>query len=146
MFRIPRPLLCAVVGAALLPGAALAHEHGHGHDKWDHGPHHAHAGCPPGLAKTHNGCRPPGHARDDRRYDRDHRDYRYSARDDRDHHHHWRPGERIERDYVVIRDPRHYGLDPRYHYYRSDGYIYRVNQQNGEVLALIGLAQALLGN
>ncbi|AMO25223.1 hypothetical protein UC35_02920 [Ramlibacter tataouinensis] len=62
------------------------HGHGHGHDKHDHDDddrryrgrfsdqhrevvhryyveHYGHGRCPPGLAKKHNGCVPPGHAR-----------------------------------------------------------------------------------
>jgi Ni/Co efflux regulator RcnB len=62
-----------VVAGACASGAAFAdkgghgHGHGHGHGKGDDervvvyndGP----AGCPPGLAKKHNGCLPPGQAK-----------------------------------------------------------------------------------
>ena len=77
--NIARTLACVLAGACAT-GAAFAdkggHGHGHGHDKWDDG--HArvmryddgHAGCPPGLAKKHNGCLPPGHAKKLARGDR----------------------------------------------------------------------------
>ena len=87
--------------AALLAAAAVApafadkggHGHGGGHDDRDGGdrivlvqPHHRHddrvvirdrddfRSCPPGLARKHNGCLPPGQARNrdrDRDHDRD---------------------------------------------------------------------------
>ncbi|HVE54972.1 MAG TPA: hypothetical protein VNB23_16430 [Ramlibacter sp.] len=43
------------------------HKHARKHGR-DHDRHHAHggyerAGCPPGLAKKHNGCLPPGQAK-----------------------------------------------------------------------------------
>ena len=49
-------------------GFGFGHGHGHGHGKghddervvvYNDGP----AGCPPGLAKKHNGCLPPGQAK-----------------------------------------------------------------------------------
>lgn len=54
-------------GAALADKGGHGHGHGHGHGKSDDervvvyegGP----AGCPPGLAKKHNGCLPPGQAK-----------------------------------------------------------------------------------
>ena len=57
--------------AACASGAALAdkggHGHGHGHGKWDDERvvvyNDAPVGCPPGLAKKHNGCLPPGQAK-----------------------------------------------------------------------------------
>lgn len=134
MRRMSRLTLIAALGVGLLPGAVLAD----GHGKWkERGGHYEHdyRGCPPGLAKKHNGCRPPGLVRE-------HHEDRY----DEDEHHRWRRGERITRNYIVLREPARYGLDPRDTYWRADGYVYRVDRKTGEVLALIGLAQSLLGN
>lgn len=78
---------------------------------------------------------PPGHAKKYR--DDDHRERRVER---------WRRVDRIRGDYVLIRDPRRYGLDPRHTYWRTDGYVCRVDRQTGEVLALIGLARPILGN
>ena len=71
--------LLAVLLAAFAAGPVLAKD-GHGHDKGHggkgRGEHHARvdrgwddhglAGCPPGLAKKHNGCHPPGQAKKQR--------------------------------------------------------------------------------
>ena len=123
-----RPMLSAtaLVAAALLltPAAALADSKGHGkgkHDDW--GRPQAYQGCPPGLAKKHNGCRPPGLARNDPPY---------------------RVGERLPRGYVLVPDPRLYGLDPRYSYGRQGDYLFRVDRETGEILALIGAIAAVL--
>jgi len=83
--NFPKKSLFAAVLAAFAFGPALAdgghgHGHGGGHDGDRHGrgddevriieqpvviaePQHVHRACPPGLAKRHNGCVPPGHAR-----------------------------------------------------------------------------------
>ena len=57
--------LLAGAAALGLAGPALAkpgdgHGHGHGYQN-DYG--YGEAGCPPGLAKKHNGCLPPGQAK-----------------------------------------------------------------------------------
>src|SRR6202007_2774262 len=44
------------------PGNGLGNGNGHGHD-YDYAYGHYDEGCPPGLAKKHNGCMPPGLAR-----------------------------------------------------------------------------------
>ncbi len=84
----------------------------------------ANQGCPPGLAKKNNGCRPPGQAKKETYI--------------------WQRGERIDRDYVVIRDPRRYNLDPRYTYWESGDRIYRVDRETGKVLNLIGAIADLM--
>ncbi|MEI4470395.1 hypothetical protein [Frigidibacter sp. MR17.24] len=72
IFAVPM-LSIALAAATLTGGAAIV------------APTAAQAdGCPPGLAKKHNGCRPPGHAWKDevrREYRRD-RDHHYDRRDD----------------------------------------------------------------
>lgn len=85
---ISKQSLLAALFAALAVGPALAdggghgrghgdrHEHGERHDRGDRHearvidqriviaePRHARRACPPGLAKRHNGCVPPGHER-----------------------------------------------------------------------------------
>uniref|UniRef100_A0A2A3JXK9 Excinuclease ABC subunit A n=1 Tax=Alloyangia mangrovi TaxID=1779329 RepID=A0A2A3JXK9_9RHOB len=96
-------------------------------------------GCPPGLAKKNEACMPPGqykkvqqgHHDHDRDRDRDH---------DRDevHIHRFDRGERIRDNYIVIRDPGRYQLDPRRTYYNVDDYVYRVDPDTGAVLDIIG--------
>ncbi|MGQ3486520.1 excinuclease ABC subunit A [Roseovarius pacificus] len=78
-------------------------------------------GCPPGLAKKHNGCLPPGIAK--KRYGR---------------------GDYINGDYVVIRHPGRYRLDPGQTYYRVGDYVYRVDRDTREVLDLIGAVARVL--
>lgn len=102
-------------GAALgLAGPALGdpgHGHGHGHgggygyEIGDDG------GCPPGLAKKHNGCMPPGQARK-------------LARGQR-----WQMGYGTPYSYGRIPyDVRQrYDLSTRDRYYYNDGYLYAVD-------------------
>ena len=85
-------------------------------------------GCPPGLAKKSVPCVPPGQA---------------SKSGERQHDYPYKRGD-IIRDYVVIRDPWRYGLDPRGTYYNSEGYVLRVDEQTREVLDLIGAVAAIL--
>ena len=110
--------------ALTLSGQAVARPgngHGHGHDYAyeGHGRGHGYdgpggyraGGCPPGLAKKHNGCMPPGQAK---------KLYR---------------GQRWERGYGTYynygRIPyelrRRYDLNSRYRYYYNDGYLYAVD-------------------
>lgn len=87
MNKNPHKLLLAVLLGALATTPALADKGGHGHGKAHHGKdrgavverhhdrHHDrdyrialrdrddYRGCPPGLAKKHNGCLPPGQAK-----------------------------------------------------------------------------------
>jgi Ni/Co efflux regulator RcnB len=81
--KISKQTLFAAIVAAFAVGPVLAdggHGHGGGHGR-GHGdrhddevrvidqrvviaePRHVNRACPPGLAKKHNGCLPPGHAR-----------------------------------------------------------------------------------
>lgn len=88
-------------------------------------------GCPPGLAKKHNGCTPPGLAKKGVNQDRDH-DHDY----ERDHR--YRVGDRLDGDYVIIRDPRRYDLDPGYTYARRSDTIFRIDPDTRAVLDIIG--------
>ncbi len=87
-----------------------------GNDKHGGGKH-----CPPGLAKKQNGCNPPGQVK-----------HRYGI------------GDRIDHDYIVIRRPGRYGLDPDESYYRVGDYVYRVDRNTRKVLDLIGAVAAVL--
>lgn len=136
--------MLATGGLVLAPSAALAD------------------GCPPGLAKKHNGCMPPGQAKkhhdrhDDRRRhdehrrsDRDdrHREIRREVRRDGDRDNntrHWymnRNGERVPVDnygYQRMKDDGYYvrdrdGGDNRY--YVRDGNRYIPDHQDGEAAA-----------
>lgn len=90
--------------------------------------------CPPGLAKKHNGCQPPGQAKKEVER-RDHDD---------DHYRTVRVGDRIGDTYVLIQDPRQYGWDPAYTYYRAQDRVVRVDPDTQRVMAIIGLVDALL--
>lgn len=80
-------------------------------------------GCPPGLAKKNPPCVPPGLAK---------KGVPYVV------------GDRIAGDYIIIRDPRRYGLDPHGTYYRVGDHVFRVDRETREVLDFIGAAAALL--
>ena len=83
------------------------HGHGHGYDAYGYGV----GGCPPGLAKKHNGCMPPGQARKLARGQRWQNGYGslYAYR---------------EIPYDVR---RRYDLTPRDRYYYDNGYLYAVD-------------------
>lgn len=81
----------------------------------------SHKGCPPGLAKKHNGCLPPGQAK--KVYGR---------------------GDHLQGDYVLIRNPDRFGLNSSATYYRLGDYVYQVDRDTKEVLDLIGAVAAIL--
>jgi hypothetical protein len=97
-------------------------------------------GCPPGLAKKAVPCVPPGQAKKYR--SESNQVIRYGSESGQVIHR-YDVGDRID-DYIVIRDPYRYNLDPRQTYYRSGDYVYQVDRQTRQVLALIGLVDALL--
>jgi len=103
--------LLLIGGAAALAFASPAvakpgHGHGHG-NAYDYG----YGGCPPGLAKKHNGCMPPGQARKLSRGQ------------------HWQNGYGSLYSYNRITyDVRNrYDLDRRDRYYYDNGYLYQVD-------------------
>jgi hypothetical protein len=110
-------LLLAGAVALGFAGPALAkngngHGKGHGHDDYAYGydDHHG-RGCPPGLAKKHNGCLPPGQAK---------KLYRGQ---------HWESdyGSRYTYGQIPYDLRRQYGLDPNDRYYYGNGYLYQVD-------------------
>jgi hypothetical protein len=97
-------------------GNGWGHGHGHGHGYaygyGDRGPvGYGVGGCPPGLAKKHNGCMPPGQAK---------KLYRGQ---------HWRSGYGSLYAYrsIPYNLRRRYDLDPYDRYYYGNGYLYRVD-------------------
>lgn len=80
-------------------------------------------GCPPGLAKKAVPCVPPGQVGKAGGY---------------------RPGDIVRGDYIVIRDPGRYGLNPGETYYRIGDQVVRVDRDTREILDLIGAAAAVL--
>jgi hypothetical protein len=102
-------LLFAGAAALGFAGPALAKPgHGHGHDKaYGYG-----GGCPPGLAKKHNGCMPPGQAK---------KMFRVGQRYDSGY------GTRYTYRQIPYDVRQRYGLDPYDRYYYGNGYIYQVD-------------------
>jgi hypothetical protein len=102
-------LLFAGAAALGFAGPALAKPgHGHGHDKaYGYG-----GGCPPGLAKKHNGCMPPGQAK---------KMFRVGQRYDAGY------GTRYTYRQIPYDLRQRYGLYPYDRYYYGNGYIYQVD-------------------
>jgi opacity protein-like surface antigen len=106
-------LLLAGAAALGIAGPALADPgHGHGNGRGHgHGYDYGQRGCPPGLAKKHNGCMLPGQAKKLYRGER------------------WQNG--YGSYYSYNRIPydlrRRYALSSRYRYYYSGGTIYVVD-------------------
>ena len=114
--------LLTLAGAAALAfaGPALA-KPGHGNGKGNGNPHaygvngpigYGVGGCPPGLAKKHNGCMPPGQAK---------KLYRIGQRFPLSY------GNRWSYNQIPYDLRRQYGFNPNDRYYYGDGYVYRVN-------------------
>ncbi len=121
-----------VLALTALPAAAekpKGNKHGHG----GHGTHAAF--CPPGLAKKDPPCVPPGQAR---KHGGGH------GHGDGDHVHVYRVGDVIRGDYVLIRDPRAYGLEPAGTYWQVGDDLFRVDSASGRILAALGSFSALL--
>ena len=112
----------AFTGTALAkPGNGNGHGNSHGNG-WDNshgngwnndGPvGYGAGGCPPGLAKKHNGCMPPGQAK---------KLYRTGQRFPGSY------GSRWSYNQIPYDLRRQYGFDPNDRYYYGDGYLYRVD-------------------
>jgi len=118
--------LLTLAGAAALAvaGPAIAKPgNGHGNGNGNgHGNPHAYGvngpigygvgGSPPGLAKKHNGCMPPGQAK---------KLYRIGQRFPLSY------GNRWSYNQIPYDLRRQYGFDPDDRYYYGDGYVYRVD-------------------
>ncbi len=140
--------LAAAAAVALTGTPALADKggHGHGNKEWKHGGDRdrdewrgdradggdryrsgyrsSYRNCPPGLARKHNGCMPPGQ-------------YRKQA---------WRQGERLPAGYRSYtpyeqipenyRDRYDLSRDNRYVY--RDGTVYQVDQRTNVIQQVLG--------
>src|SRR3954449_12993553 len=107
--------IAIIAGAAALitAGPALAkpgHAGGHGHG-YNSSYGYNERGCPPGLAKKHNGCMAPGQAK------KLYRGQRYRDGYGSSYAYRSLPYDLRQR----------YNLDPRDRYYYNDGYLYRVD-------------------
>jgi hypothetical protein len=91
-----------------------SHGHSHGYDDHGHGKYYGYGrgGCPPGLAKKHNGCMPPGQAK---------KLYRVGQRFPLSY------GNRWSFNQIPYDMRRQYGFDASDRYYYGDGYVYRVD-------------------
>lgn len=132
--------LLLLAGAAALgfAGPALAkpgNGHGNGHDNWsgqgreddrDGRWNNGERGCPPGLAKKHNGCMPPGQAR------RLNRGQRWQSQ----------YGSRYAYGQIPYNLRNQYNLNQRYNYYYNNGYLYQVDPRTQLVQQVIS---SLLG-
>jgi hypothetical protein len=108
-------------------GHGNPHGQGHGYGYGYQGPvGYGVGGCPPGLAKKHNGCMPPGQAKK-------------LARGQR-----WRNGygDRYSYRQIPYDLRQRYDLDPRDRYYYDNGYLYQVDPRTMLVEQVV---RALLG-
>ena len=94
-------------------GFGPGHGHGNPHAYGYRGPvGYGVGGCPPGLAKKHNGCMPPGQAR---------KMFRTGQRYNTAY------GSRYAFGQIPYDLRNQYDLSPRYRYYYDNGYLYQVN-------------------
>jgi hypothetical protein len=117
IFMLAGAAALAFAGPAVAkPGGGHGNPHGHGYGYEDHGKGKLYGygigGCPPGLAKKHNGCMPPGQAR---------KLYRVGQRFPLSY------GNRWAFNQIPYDIRNRYGFDRDDRYYYGDGYIYRVN-------------------
>ena len=115
LFLIAGAAALGVAGPSLAkPGNGNGHGYGHGNGH-GHGFGNAYGygvgGCPPGLAKKHNGCLPPGQAK--KLYRGEHYPSGY--------------GTLFAYRQIPYDLRRRYDLEPYDRYYYSNGYLYRVN-------------------
>lgn len=110
----------AVSGPAMAdPGHGRGHGNGHGHGDYEG---YGYGNCPPGLAKKHNGCMPPGQARKLARGERWRNEY----------------GNYYAYQSIPYDLRRRYDLNRRYRYYYNDGYLYAVDPRTQLVQQVIG--------
>ena len=93
--------------AVAKPGNGHGHGRGHGYNAYGYGI----GGCPPGLAKKHNGCMPPGQAKKLARGQRWASTY----------------GSRYGYGQIPYDLRQRYDLTPRYNYYYGNGYLDQVD-------------------
>ncbi|MGJ8610390.1 MAG: hypothetical protein ACSHWY_04825 [Octadecabacter sp.] len=118
MLRTALPFIAAL--AVIGPDMALAQNgNGNGNGKANNAQGN-NGFCPPGLANREPACVPPGQARQFER------------------------GDRLDGDYILIRNPSSYGLRDDRSYYRQGDYVYNVDPDTREVLAVIGLISQIL--
>ncbi|MFL6759195.1 hypothetical protein [Sphingomonas sp.] len=92
------------------PGNGHGNGNGHGHG-YNSAYGYGGGGCPPGLAKKHNGCMPPGQARKLARGQRWQNSY----------------GSRYAYGQIPYSLRNRYDLNPNYRYYYDNGYLYQVD-------------------
>ena len=103
-------------------GPGNGHGHGNPHAYgYDRAVGYGHGGCPPGLAKKHNGCMPPGQAKKLYRGQRWQNSY----------------GSYYSYGRIPYDLRQRYDLSPRYRYYYSNGTIYAVNPRTMLVAQVI---------
>src|SRR5690348_4377737 len=122
-------LIAGVAALGLISPAAAKPGHGNGHGHgFDNVPvGYGIGGCPPGLAKKHNGCMPPGQAKKLFRVGQ-----RYNTAF----------GSRYGYGQIPYNLRNQYNLTPGYRYYYDNGYLYQVNPRTMLVQQVIS---ALLG-
>ena len=98
------------------PGNGHGNGNSHGYDYDNHGRGdlfgYGNGGCPPGLAKKHNGCLPPGQAK---------KLYRTGQRFPLSY------GNRWSYNQIPYDLRQRYDFDRNDRYYYGDGYVYRVD-------------------
>lgn len=113
--------LITTVAVALMSSPVMADK---GSSQGKHKSHGYSQGCPPGLAKKDNGCRPPGLAKKAR--------------------HGHRVGDYLQRgEYRILERPWRYGLPRDGVYAVINGYAYRIDGETSRILAVYGLLSAL---
>lgn len=117
-------LIAGVAALSLAAPAAAKPGHGHGNDRDSSygNDRDDDRGCPPGLAKKHNGCLPPGQAK------KLHRGQHYQSG----------YGDPYSYRQIPYNVRQQYDLNPNSRYYYDNGTLYAVNPRTQLIQQVIG--------
>lgn len=136
-----RPTLM-IAAATLAAAPALAAPNGNGRTAPES---HASATCQPGAQRNSREC--PAQKQSQKQAQKQAPVQQKSAQRQDHGGHEPRVGDRFSRndDAMRVQNPGRHGLDPNGTYYRSGQQVIRIDPQTSQIIAIVGLATAILG-